>query len=89
MSYEQRPNNGSLFESRPGSKTDYNGKIQITEPGNYVMFGRKKTIQTRDGKTYNIVEISMMKERVQSTSSNKALSSNQNYNQPSKNDLPF
>lgn len=63
MAFEQKPNTGSLFESKPGGKTDYNGRIVINEPGNYVMFGKKKKVGKE--KQYNIIEISLMQERAQ------------------------
>jgi len=90
MAFEQRPNNGSLFESKPEAKTDYNGKIIISEPGSYVMFGRKKTIiSNKDQKKYNIIEISLVKDRYATQPSNQPVASCDNSLQSQKGDLPF
>lgn len=64
--YEHQPNTGTLFESKPGAKTDFHGAVVVKEPGTYVMFGRKKSANRRsDGKPFNFIEISLMKENSQ------------------------
>lgn len=57
MAYEPKPNSGTLFESKPGAKTDYNGSLNVGG-SDYTVFGRKKKINTRDGRKFDIIELS-------------------------------
>lgn len=60
MAYERRPNNGTFWPCREGSKADMRCQINI-EGIDYVLFGYKKRVNVR-GTPTNIMEVSAIRD---------------------------